>query len=186
MLSRYSPDPPDRRTSEEAHLRRCGSICADCNRRASGDGERGVCPERRDAATGIVVLGDPERSWSIPDCIRPAARRLGSDTDVADDPCDQVHLQPARLEGGQVLDRLPELRRRDGPGRQVGLGQVLVERERLRTEQQRGRRDRNVQLGLCRDHRSGSQPCRERSGRDGQPGEHVRRPDARRPGHGGR
>ena len=28
----------------------------------------------------------------------------------SDDQGDQVHLQPARLEGGQVLDRLPELR----------------------------------------------------------------------------
>ena len=44
-------------------------------------------------------------------------------------------LKPARLEGGQVLARLPELRRLDCAGRQVGLGQVLGERERLRAEQ---------------------------------------------------
>src|ERR1039457_2771023 len=40
MLSRHSPDPPDRRTSEEAHLRGRGSVRADCNRRPGDDGER--------------------------------------------------------------------------------------------------------------------------------------------------
>src|SRR5438067_13096573 len=38
MLSRNSPDPPDRRTSEEAHLRGRRSVRGDRNRRAGSDG----------------------------------------------------------------------------------------------------------------------------------------------------
>src|SRR5215467_8645905 len=82
-----SPDPPDRRTSEEAHLRGDCGVRGDRNRRACGDGERGGCPERCDAAAG-----------------------LGADADSPDDACDQVHLPAAQLEGGQVHARLPELR----------------------------------------------------------------------------
>ena len=59
---------------------------------------------------------------------------------------------------------------------------MLGQRERLRAELQRRRRDRDVQLGLRRDHRPGAQPGLERPDRDGQPGEHVRRPDAPGPG----
>src|SRR5262245_33544177 len=64
-----SPDPPDRRTSEEAHLRGCCGVRGDRNRRAGCDGERGGCPERCVAAAGLVVLGDPE-------CQRESAHRL--------------------------------------------------------------------------------------------------------------
>src|SRR5258707_9875085 len=110
MLSRHSPDPPDRRTSEEAHL--CGhrSVRAARDHRASCDGERGGCPEWRYAATGIVVLCDPECRRESADRLRPATAGIGTDTDLPDDTCDQVHLHPARREGGQVLLRLPELR----------------------------------------------------------------------------
>ena len=61
---------------------------------------------------------------------------------------------------------LPVVRRRDRPGGEVGLGQVLAERERLCRERQGHRRDRHVQLGLRRDRDPGAQPGGERRHRD--------------------
>src|SRR3954463_2434550 len=61
--------PQTRRTSEEAHFRGCCGVRGDRNRRDGRDGERGGCPERRDAVAGVVVHGDPE-------CKRKSADRL--------------------------------------------------------------------------------------------------------------
>src|SRR3954467_6747668 len=98
-----------RRTSEEAHL--CGRriVRTDRSRGARGHDEWGDCPERRYTAAGVVVLGDPEPRWETAHRLGPAVAGLGPYADHPDDPCDQVHLRAARLEGGQVLDRLPEL-----------------------------------------------------------------------------
>ena len=59
---------------------------------------------------------------------------------------------------------------------------MLHERQCLRAEQGRDRRHRDVQLGLRRDHRPDPQPRSGRSGRHGQPGEHLHRPDHHRSG----
>ena len=68
----------------------------------------------------------------------------------------------------------------------MGLGQLPDERLQLRVRRQRRRRDRDVQLGLCRDHRSDCEQGAERPARNGQPSQHLRRPDPCGPGHGGR
>ena len=86
-------------------------------------------------------------------------------------------LDAARLEGRRLQHRLPVVRRRDRPGRQVGLGQVLAERERLRRERRGDRRHRHVQLGLRGDHHPGAEPGAGRRHRDDVPGQHVPVPD---------
>ncbi len=83
-------------------------------------------------APGVVVLGDSERKRQVPDRLRPAAPGLRSGTDDPDDAGHRVRAAAARLEGRELHPRLPELRRLDRTGRQVGLGQGLGERERVR------------------------------------------------------
>src|SRR3954454_22030643 len=61
--------PQTRRTSEEAHLRGGCGVRGDRSRRDGRDGEWGGSPEWRDAAAGVVVLGDPE-------CKRESAHRV--------------------------------------------------------------------------------------------------------------
>ena len=65
---------------------------------------------------------------------------------------------------GGKNDRLPVLRRLDRAGRQLGLGEVLVERAGLREQQGRHRRDRDVQLGL-REARDPDRRTARRTGR---------------------
>ncbi len=90
---------------------------------------------------------------------------------------DRVRARAGRQQGRRLHDRVRVVRRLDRRGRQVGRGEVRRERAHLRGRRDDRRRDRHVQLGLRGDQHP--DPERGRS-RDGQPGEHVRRPDARR------
>src|SRR5437588_280728 len=60
MLSPHSPDPPDRRTSEKAHLRRCWRICADRNRCPRGEI---IVPVLNRAANGPVGMVSPANTY---------------------------------------------------------------------------------------------------------------------------
>ena len=176
-----------RRTCEEPNLVGLGARDGARRRCARGVGRRRVrALDRRHAAPGCDLLGDSEPGWQPARRLRPAAAGLGPLADHPDDEGDRLRVQRGRLEGRELHPRLPELRRLDGSGRQVGLRHLPDERLRLRLRRQRRRRDRDVQLRLRRDRDPDPEPRPERPARDGQPGEHLRRPDARRPRHGGR
>src|SRR5471030_1862282 len=76
-----SPDPPYRRTSEEAYVRGRGSVRADRRCRTRDNRKWGDCPQRRHSVARIVVLGDPELKRSVPDRVRPAAAGLRTHSD---------------------------------------------------------------------------------------------------------
>ena len=105
----------------------------------------------------------------------------GSDRspDHPDGARDPVRLEAGQQQGRRPQRRLPVLRRLNRRGRQVGRGEVRGERPHLRRPEGRGRH-RHVQLRVRRDHHPGPERGADRNG---QPGEHRRRPDARRSGH---
>ena len=86
-------------------------------------------------------------------------------------------LDGPRVQGRRLQHRLPGVRRRDCAGRQVGLRQVLAERERLRGERQADRGHRHVQLGLRGDHHPGAEPGTGGRDRDDLARQHVPVPD---------
>jgi len=113
----------------------------------------------------------------LPDRVRPAEAGRLADPDGADGEGDRLRPRPAGLEGRQVQDRLPGLRRLDGPARQVGPGQVQRECARLCVEQQVARRSRHVQLRVRRDRDPGDEPGSRRRPPAALAREHLRLPD---------
>ena len=128
----------------------------------------------------VVVYGDRvrgRRGSRLPARLRPAAAGRVAHTDGADRERDPLRAEAGRLQGRRLQDRLPVVRRRHRSGRQVGLGQVQRERQRVRGERQGDRHHRHLQLRLRRHHHPGRQPGAGRRHRDALAGEHVRLPD---------
>ena len=134
---------------------------------------------RSGGASVVVLYGDRVRGRRGPG-LHPGlglpAPGLVADADRADRRCDQVPAAAAGVEGRRLQHRLPVVRRRDRAGGQVGLGQVLGERQRLRGERRRHRRHRDVQLRVRRHRDPGSEPGSRRWDPDDVAGEHVRLP----------
>ena len=110
---------------------------------------RGRWRWRSGGASVVVLYGDRvrgRRGSGLHPRLGLPAPGLVAHADRADRRCDQVPAAAAGLEGRRLQHRLPVVRRRDGAGRQVGLGQVLGERQRVRGERRRHRRHRDVQL----------------------------------------
>ena len=105
---------------------------------------------------------------------RPAAQRGRADADAPDGPRDPVRAEAGRQQGGQVPRPLRGARRRHVVQRRLGRGQVRRQRPLVRGRPDDRRRHRNLQLGLRDDRDPDPQ---SRAGRNGQPREHVCRPD---------
>ena len=145
-----------------------------------GYGRRSRWGRERRGIAGVLVHGHRIRGRGRSGRdhrLRPADAGLFPHPDGADDQGDPLRARPGGVEGRRPQHRLPGLRRRDRPGRQVGLRQVLHQRAGLREQPGRDRRHRHLQLGLCRDRDPGGEPGAERAARDGLAGEHVRLPD---------
>ena len=61
-------------------------------------------------------------------------------------------LEQRDWKAGDYNIGVPVVRRRDRPGREVGLGQVLAERQRVCGQRRGDRGHRDVQLGMRADH----------------------------------
>ena len=142
---------------------------------------------RRRRARGpavVVVHGDRvqgRRGSRLHHGVGPPAPGVVPRAEPADRRGDPLPARAAGLEGRGLQHRLPVVRQRDCPGRQVGLGQVLGERQRLRRERQGDRGDRHVQLRLRGDRDPGAEPGAGRRHRDGLTGEHVSVPHGQPP-----
>ena len=99
-------------------------------------GSGGTSKKQATPAARVVVLparlqglGERRSSSSPPTCPLQGARRSQT---IQMTQAIAVHPERGRLEGRRLHGRLPVVRRRDRTGRQVGLGQVLGERQRVR------------------------------------------------------
>ena len=122
-----------------------GARCGGLRRRRRGElgrrrHDRGVERRRQHRGASVVVVhGDRVRGRRRSGCadrVRLPAPGLVAHPDDPDRRGDPVPAREAELEGGRPQRRLSVLRRRDRPGRQVGLGQVLDERPGLRGERE--------------------------------------------------